>query len=597
VRELLAQGADIETRDEDGWTPLMLALAAYERYTAALLVELGANTHATTPDDRTVTMLAAEENLLDLLPADGLDVAAQDDEGDNALMFAANNGRDKAVRLLLKLGAPANTQNHDGWTALYHAASKGRAGCVAALLQGGADPNIAEFDFGMTPLQVAIATGHTECVLLLLEGGATVQRRDAAGKSPLYDAVDEGNAEATRLLLEAAPHMPQEMRDEALFNSAEEGKTECLRLLVQHGCSLHAVNDEGVHLLGWAAFHGRVECVAFLLQAGLPADAPDAHGHTALYHAKRANRTACARLLEENGAAPCTEPKKPGMLSRLYRSVTAGISATVADALADKGRDETPLMVAAARGNEAALIHLLKHGAAVEETNHFDWTALHYAVFHGHAGCAEILLRHASPIDHRDEDDFEDDDEEDEADDEPDTPLILAVQRGHAACLQLLLNYVEKDPELLNHLLRIAAKQGRTECIELLLQGGANMHSRDGNGMTPLLCAAAAGQCHTLRYLLSCGADLHTQESAQHRGALHLAAEGGHSPMVTLLLDLGLDINAMSLYYTPLMCAAAAGHADCVSLLLERGAKVTARDSERWTALHFAAGCSNPRCI
>ena len=50
VRELLAQGADIETRDEDGWTPLMLALAAYERYTAALLVELGAPTHATTPD-------------------------------------------------------------------------------------------------------------------------------------------------------------------------------------------------------------------------------------------------------------------------------------------------------------------------------------------------------------------------------------------------------------------------------------------------------------------------------------------------------------------------------------------------------------------
>ena len=69
-----------------------------------------------------------------------------------------------------------------------------------------------------------------------------------------------------------------------------------------------------------------------------------------------------------------------------------------------------------------------------------------------------------------------------------------------------------------------------------------------------------------------------------------LAAEFGHTEVVSTLLDRGAEVEAKdSIDRTALMIAAYKGLTDTVSILLEHGANVNAARSDGFTALMFAA--------
>lgn len=72
--------------------------------------------------------------------------------------------------------------------------------------------------------------------------------------------------------------------------------------------------------------------------------------------------------------------------------------------------------------------------------------------------------------------------------------------------------------------------------------------------------------------------------------ALHYAATGGHTDVLTVLLDGGADVNARgSRGETPLLLAASKGNVGVVELLIERGADVDQPGSDQRTPLHKAA--------
>lgn len=105
----------------------------------------------------------------------------------------------------------------------------------------------------------------------------------------------------------------------------------------------------------------------------------------------------------------------------------------------------------------------------------------------------------------------------------------------------------------------------------------------DEHGMTPLHRAAMVGDLKAVRSLIAAGAPVNdrvedgTSESASvlHGDtALHLAAAGGYTPVVGILLDAGADVDAVNgIGQTALHNAAWEGHTDTVALLLKRGAQ------------------------
>lgn len=138
VRQLLAQGAEVNWRNVGGWSPLMIAAAERHAETVAALLEGGAD-----PNHR-------------------------NHYGRTALMFAAGYGQTAIVERLLAGGADPNLvpTDSDGYTALAMAASRGHAAAVAALLKGGADAALRTRD-GRTPADLARAGGHVEVLRLL----------------------------------------------------------------------------------------------------------------------------------------------------------------------------------------------------------------------------------------------------------------------------------------------------------------------------------------------------------------------------------------------------------------------------------------------
>ena len=141
IHRLLAQGVNVNSRDDDGYTPLIWAQLGNQPEAVKLLLDRGA------------------------------DVNAQDGAGYTALHQAAMAGRDSIMEVLLERGAFVDTRNRNGWTPLMDAAAYGKVIAVEYLLAKGADPNAMTKD-GQTAFSLADRRGYQHVKVLLVANGA-----------------------------------------------------------------------------------------------------------------------------------------------------------------------------------------------------------------------------------------------------------------------------------------------------------------------------------------------------------------------------------------------------------------------------------------
>lgn len=107
----------------------------------------------------------------------------------NRVLRAAINSS-AALQTVLAEGISVNVTDNDGETALMEAADRGNLQAVRNLISAGADVNAKDED-GETALMVAADDGHTAIVQALIAAGADVNARDDEGESALDKARDE----------------------------------------------------------------------------------------------------------------------------------------------------------------------------------------------------------------------------------------------------------------------------------------------------------------------------------------------------------------------------------------------------------------------
>jgi ankyrin repeat protein len=170
VAMLVEKGANINTKDKDGLTPLFMSV-----------MQPG-------PVRGDVDRLDILRILLDAKGASTRVLNERNRDGNTMLHIAAEHGAHATITLLLERGGNRRYTNLDGDTPLHVAAKAGHREAVRALLEhGGGKPNTVNIKTisGNTALHLAAPHRDTVMNRILLENGADIMSKNDDGFTPL----------------------------------------------------------------------------------------------------------------------------------------------------------------------------------------------------------------------------------------------------------------------------------------------------------------------------------------------------------------------------------------------------------------------------
>ncbi|CAM9139016.1 unnamed protein product [Ectocarpus fasciculatus] len=561
---LIASGARLEVSDGRGCTPLHVAAENGATSAIVALVNGGADKCKVNSDGRSPLLVAVENGRLTaatvLLHASEEDNAGFVDrrygsDEYSALDLAACGGHQQILKMLIRHGCDVNAGDSDGVTALYLAALNDQPCSIDVLVKAGAKVEArSPGRHRWSALHVACAYGSNEAVSALLTHDALLFGRDASNHTPLHLAVQHGHDSTVEILLrwgsdptyiscvsacryspldvaaslghmKALQAMCVHMRDkatweykravgDALYAAILSDQVGAMKWLMSVGASVNNTWAKKGGALQVAALAGSTGAAEALLAAGASITYRcDENNRSALDIATKNGHVGVMRALIQHGA-DVNNADPPNETTALH---LAGESDQVAsiDLLVKCGSDldaadilgSSPLHAATVANSASAVAALVRHGADVNKANGLGRSPLHLAA--------------ADASDHR----------------------LAALKALLAAGADVALR-VAGVPDDQPNALDLAAGAGHVGAITALIQAGALVDARDGDGRTALICAVKSNKPGAVDALAEAGADVEAHLIDESWTSLHSAAEDTHLEVVRVLLKHRADVHA-----------------------------------------------------
>jgi ankyrin repeat protein len=275
VRALIEKDPElVNTKDQDGRTPLHWACRGNKLEVVKFLVEKGA------------------------------DVDAEDNNKIVPLHSLATRDNAAAIAILLDNGAEIDARDYGNDTALHYAAMSDAADALTILVKAGAGLENID-DYGRTPLILcARERGGPKTIRILLDAGADVKAKDKFGATALHLASWRGKKEVVDILLDAGAPISSKGRDPRYFFSqaASHGLSRLFDEVTKAGGDPTFTLPDGGTLLHAAAAGGSAEIISILIGKGLDINQKDNYGWMPLHYAARDGRVEAAKGLIEKGA-------------------------------------------------------------------------------------------------------------------------------------------------------------------------------------------------------------------------------------------------------------------------------------------------------
>ncbi len=413
---------------------------------------------------------------------------------------------------------------------------------VRTLLAQAVDVNAPQPD-GATALHWAAHWNDLGTATQLIRAGANVNTVNELGVTPLSLSALNASAGMADTLLRAGadPNAARSSGETVLMTGAKTGNAELVLALLAAGADVQgSAHFQRQTPLMWAAAEGHAHVVQVLLEAGADVHARSKHGTTALLLAARHGTVDTARLLLGAGADVNAAEPLLAVDARIdvEESQTSGRSPLLvasASMVATSGWEYS--LVVTPSTHETLAIFLLDQGADPARPDSIGRTPLHAAVETGKVALVQALLAHGA---------------------DPNARLIEApfVFKGDFVSYG---RYVGATPLWL----AAAARVPNVDILRRLAAAGADAGAAADDGTTPLMAAVGMVQ-----------------------NEARLAAESEVLELVTLLVDLDIDVNAVDRRgRTAMHGAARLARNTLIGVLVDNGAKVNIADARGQTPM------------
>lgn len=348
--------------------------------------------------------------------------------------------------------------------------------------------------------------GETRKVKDLLNRGADADVKDYDGRTALMLATWNGHTGTARLLIERGADVNAKME---LFAAAAHGET----------------------VLMIASFGGYAKIVELLIRKGAQVNSVDEKGRTARMHAAAAKKEA------EKGRAvrPHVTVENYKAVEEILKRYEALEAAKSGARLPAEDREwlNVILLDIMRRGETQHIRGLLDSGADANVRDESGWRPIMWAAVRNQVDMVELLVERGADVN--------------ATNDKGMCALNIAKVKGNhdvVAALERLgaKPFHEMEEEFNKELIAAVESGEKTEVIKLL-DRGADVNARYGNGETPLFWAAVFGKPRIMELLIERGADVNARDK-YGRTPLMLAAWNDQIEAVKILTKNGADVNA-----------------------------------------------------